>query len=135
MPTLAERGGKKTRSSFPDSRWDDEAHQDVIGFVMKSRLLKIWHASEKRVGSVPCGSPWDPEPVVKLAARTQLGGEGGLEAPVETSPRNMEGNVCQLFVDLFPSLGGEGLDYCTLSMMTVCKITLRGPRWLPHLLH
>lgn len=47
----------------------------------------------------------------------QLDGEGGLEGPVETSPRSMEGNVCQLFVDLFPSLGG--LDYCTLSMMTV----------------
>lgn len=50
---------KKTRSPFPDSRWYDEIDRDAIGFAMKSRLLKIWHASEKRVGSVPCGSPWD----------------------------------------------------------------------------
>lgn len=56
----------------------------------------------------------------------QLDGENGLEHMVETYPRNMEGNVRQLFVDSFSSLG---MKYCTSSVMTVSEITLQGRPW------
>lgn len=58
----------------------------------------------------------------------QLDGENGLEHMVETYPHNMEGNVRQLFVDFFSSLG---MKYCTSSVMTVSEITLQGRPWRP----
>lgn len=56
----------------------------------------------------------------------QLDGENGLEHVVETYRHNMEGNVRQLFVNSFSSLG---VKYCTLSVKTVSEITLLGRPW------
>lgn len=77
------------------------------GFMMKSRLLKIWHASEKRVGSVPRGSPWDRWGRL-LALRSDairrrgwLGRPGGNES-------TQHGRKCVPIICRFVSLSGGG---------------------------
>lgn len=78
---------------------------------MKSRLLKIWHGSEKRVGSAPRGSPWDRWGRL-LALRSDairrrgwLGRPGGNES-------TQHGRKCVPIICRFVSLsGGVGLLY------------------------
>lgn len=78
---------------------------------MKSRLLKIWHASEKRVGSVPRGSPWDRWGRLLALCSDAIRRRGWLGRPAGNES-TQHGRKCVPIICRFVSLsGGVGLLY------------------------
>lgn len=99
----------------------------TVGFTPKTPLWRFTQLFKKdQFMFVVCCETTGALRWLLFSLWMQLDGEYGLEHMAESYRHNMEGNVCQWFVD---SLSSPGKKYCTLSRKTVAEMTPLGRLW------